>query len=208
MELSNITTTIVGMLRVAGPRARIMLFVLMYALVCVLFCIFSFAADDSLSGSPALDATGTVYIGDWGGTLYAVNGSSGVLLWRYRKALGAFKGSPAITANGTIVIGSLDGAVYGIAGALGLSVCHGRLTFSLACLLRQNRPLNSWKSFYVPLDYLSTVVRIRPLGVLAPQLLRSQRGHWARCRLWRGGHCRVRCDTTKAKTCCCGGGCK
>jgi hypothetical protein len=102
----------------------------MYALVCVLFCIFSFAADDSLSGSPALDANGTVYIGDWGGTLYAVNGSSGVLLWRYRKALGAFKGSPAITANGTIVIGSLDGAVYGISGALGFSVCLRRITFT------------------------------------------------------------------------------
>ena len=102
------------------------------------FGIFSFAADDSLSGSPALDANGTVYIGDWGGTLYAVNGSSGVLLWRYRNALGAFKGSPAITANGTIVIGSLDGAVYGIAGARGFSVCLRRLrvAFSFAGLGR------------------------------------------------------------------------
>lgn len=115
--------------------------------------VWSFAAEDSLSGSPALDANGTVYIGDWGGTLYAVNGSSGVLLWRYRKALGAFKGSPAITANGTIVIGSLDGAVYGIAGhlvhshhsssdhsvAIGLGVACGVVAIVVYVVIRRRR---------------------------------------------------------------------
>lgn len=44
-------------------------------------------------------------------SFFAVNGTTGALLWRY-DAGNAFFSSPAIGADGTVFVGGIDGTVY------------------------------------------------------------------------------------------------
>ncbi len=67
---------------------------------------------DGLYGSPAIDSTGTVYLGGTSGELYAVN-PDGTLKWKFDTGL-AVVASPVIGTDGTIYVGAEDGHFYAI----------------------------------------------------------------------------------------------
>ena len=62
------------------------------------------------SESSPLLLGGRVYVGDWNGDVWALDGSHGKVLWR-RHVGGAVKGGIAY-ANGRLYVGSYDGHVY------------------------------------------------------------------------------------------------
>jgi outer membrane protein assembly factor BamB len=64
------------------------------------------------SGSPAIGADGTVYIGSLDSKLYALN-ADGTFRWSYTTGNQVY-GSPAIGADGTIYIGSYDNNLYAL----------------------------------------------------------------------------------------------
>jgi outer membrane protein assembly factor BamB len=55
-------------------------------------------------------ANGVVYVGSDDHNVYALNASTGALLWQYTTG-GAVESSPAV-ANGVVYTGSDDGSVY------------------------------------------------------------------------------------------------
>ena len=59
--------------------------------------------------SPAI-ADGIVYVGSWGGEVYAFDASTGAVVWSYETAGGVFS-SPTVV-GGVMFIGSYDGKVY------------------------------------------------------------------------------------------------
>jgi len=61
--------------------------------------------------SPLVDGP-LVYVGDWNGTVYAVDRKTGKLRWRYQTG-GKIKGSAATTGS-RLYIGSYDGHVYAL----------------------------------------------------------------------------------------------
>lgn len=68
---------------------------------------------NAISGSPAIGADGTIYVGSWDGKLYAVN-PDGTTRWVYPPSgsLPAFRGSPAVGPNGAVYIGCLNNRMY------------------------------------------------------------------------------------------------
>src|SRR5580692_3426354 len=66
---------------------------------------WSFATASGVYSSPAV-ANGVVYFGSWDRNLYALNASTGALLWRYNT--GEVSSSPAV-ANGVVYVGGIDG---------------------------------------------------------------------------------------------------
>ena len=62
------------------------------------------------SESSPLYVDGRVYVGDWNGDVWALDGHSGRKLWRYRTG-GAVKGGVAY-ASGRLYVGSYDGHLY------------------------------------------------------------------------------------------------
>jgi outer membrane protein assembly factor BamB len=73
---------------------------------------WQFNTDDPLyASSPIIGSDGTIYIGNDGGALFAIN-RDGTPKWKYRT--GGAVGVPAIGANGTIYVNSKDGNLYAI----------------------------------------------------------------------------------------------
>ena len=68
--------------------------------------------------SPAV-ANGVVYVGSDDDNLYALNASTGALLWEYTTGGFFFNSSPAV-ANGVVYVGSYDGNLYAFDLAGGL----------------------------------------------------------------------------------------
>jgi outer membrane protein assembly factor BamB len=67
--------------------------------------------------SSPLVVNGSVYIGDWNGTVWAVDARTGKVRWRYQ-AGGKVKGSVAYS-GGVLYVGAYDGHVYAIAARTG-----------------------------------------------------------------------------------------
>jgi outer membrane protein assembly factor BamB len=83
-----------------------------------------FAAADRIPSSPAIAADGTIYVGSWDKSLYAVN-PNGSKKWSLVTA-GPINASPAIAADGTVYIGSSGAAsvpatLYAVNPATGLA---------------------------------------------------------------------------------------
>ena len=66
-----------------------------------------------VTSSPAIDSSGTVYVGSDDHKLYAINGKSGVKLWEFETGDKVFS-SPAIGPDGTVYVGSWVNKLYAI----------------------------------------------------------------------------------------------
>ena len=76
---------------------------------------WSFATGLSVKSSPAIDNDGTVFVGSADRNVYALNGSTGALIWSYMTgsvtispvslSIGGVTSSPAIGADGTVLGG-------------------------------------------------------------------------------------------------------
>jgi len=75
---------------------------------------FQIAAGEATSSysSPAIGPDGTIYVGSYDSSLYAVN-PDGTLRWRYLTQ-GAVRSSPAVGADGTVYFGSDDNHLYAL----------------------------------------------------------------------------------------------
>ena len=73
------------------------------------------SVSDYFYGSAAIAPDGTVYLGSFLGSLYAIN-SDGTLKWKAINDINANFGdvSPAIAADGTIYLGSINGKLYAV----------------------------------------------------------------------------------------------
>jgi len=76
---------------------------------------WSFQTGGIVSSSPAV-ATGMVYVGSGDKNLYALNASTGVLLWQY--TTGGAVGDPAV-ANGVVYVNSDDKNLYALNASTG-----------------------------------------------------------------------------------------
>ena len=78
----------------------------------------------SILSSPAVDSgSGVVYFGSNDAFLYAVNGTSGALRWKFQTG-GYVESSPAVdSSTGSVYIGSDDTYVYAVVAATG--ACGG-----------------------------------------------------------------------------------
>ena len=65
-----------------------------------------------VTSSPAIDKNGIVYVGSADNNIYAINGETGVIEWKYQTGGAINFSSPAIDINGTVYIGSYDGFLY------------------------------------------------------------------------------------------------
>ena len=74
---------------------------------------WKFEMKDGVESSPAIGLDGTVYVGSYDGTLYAIEDAGGLarLRWSYETD-GPIEGSPIIDGDGTVYIGSKDGYLY------------------------------------------------------------------------------------------------
>ena len=68
--------------------------------------------------SPAIGLDGTIYVGANNGYLYALKGTDGSVLWKYKTG-GRVASSPVVTKNGVVFVGSADKSVYAINGTNG-----------------------------------------------------------------------------------------
>jgi outer membrane protein assembly factor BamB len=68
--------------------------------------------------SPAIGLDGTIYVGANNGYLYALKGTDGSVLWKYKTG-GRIASSPVVTKNGVVFVGSADKSVYAINGTNG-----------------------------------------------------------------------------------------
>ena len=65
-----------------------------------------------VTSSPAIDKNGIVYVGSADNNIYAINGETGVIAWKYQTGGSINFSSPAIDINGIVYIGSYDGYLY------------------------------------------------------------------------------------------------
>lgn len=65
-----------------------------------------------VTSSPAIDKNGIVYVGSADNNVYAINGETGVIEWKYQTGGSINFSSPAIDINGIVYIGSYDGYLY------------------------------------------------------------------------------------------------
>jgi outer membrane protein assembly factor BamB len=84
--------------------------------------LWRFATGGAVDSSPSVAASGAVYVGSDDGKLYAVNGSTGALLWSTPAALGPIRSSPALASNGKVYVGSLDTKLAAFDAATGASL--------------------------------------------------------------------------------------
>ena len=91
-------------------------------------------ATDRLVWSSAAVAGGLVYVGDAGGTLYALDRASGAERWRYRAGRRIY--SSPVPADGLLYVGNDDGAVYAIRGG---AAALRRAVFWDSALVKANR---------------------------------------------------------------------
>jgi len=68
--------------------------------------------------SPAIGLDGTIYVGANNGYLYALKGTDGSVLWKYKTGA-RIASSPVVTKNGVVFVGSADKSVYAINGTNG-----------------------------------------------------------------------------------------
>ena len=81
-----------------------------------------FTEGQGIGTSLSIGADGTIYFGGDGDYLYAVDGASGLLKWKYLAEAQFLQSSPAIGDDGTIYIGTGGGVVHAISGADGKKV--------------------------------------------------------------------------------------
>jgi len=76
---------------------------------------WKFAMEDGAESSPAIGPDGTIYVGSYDSTLYAIRdqGDIGILEWRF-PTRGSIDGSPTVDGCGTIYVGSRDSTLYAI----------------------------------------------------------------------------------------------
>jgi len=76
---------------------------------------WSFPMHDGAESSPAIGPDGTIYVGSYDSSLYAIadSGSRGILKWKF-STRGPIDASPAVDACGTIYVGSRDSALYAL----------------------------------------------------------------------------------------------
>jgi outer membrane protein assembly factor BamB len=70
-------------------------------------------AGDWIDSSPTIASDGTVYVGCWDNFLYALDGDTGSMNWRFETG-SLITASAAIGPDGTIYIGSYDGLMYAL----------------------------------------------------------------------------------------------
>ena len=75
--------------------------------------VWKFSTGNPVFSSPAVGDDGTVYIGSWDKTFYALNGRSGEVHWTF-KTRAAIESSPVIGNNGIVPFGSNDGKLYSL----------------------------------------------------------------------------------------------
>lgn len=68
--------------------------------------------------SPSLSGCGLLYLGSFGGSVLALNASSGASIWSFLTT-GSVHATPALASDGTVVIGSGDQYVYALHGGNG-----------------------------------------------------------------------------------------
>jgi outer membrane protein assembly factor BamB len=76
---------------------------------------WSFPMNDGAESSPAIGPDGTIYVGSYDSSLYAIadSGNQGILKWRFLTG-GPIDASPAVDACGTIYVGSRDSILHAI----------------------------------------------------------------------------------------------
>uniref|UniRef100_A0A7C3FBI8 Pyrrolo-quinoline quinone repeat domain-containing protein n=1 Tax=Candidatus Methanomethylicus mesodigestus TaxID=1867258 RepID=A0A7C3FBI8_9CREN len=75
-----------------------------------------YTSPGAIRASPAI-ANGVVYVGSFGGSVYAVNATTGALLWSYLTG-GHIWSSPAVS-NGIVYVGANDNYLYALNAATG-----------------------------------------------------------------------------------------
>jgi len=73
---------------------------------------WKFTTGAAVTSSPVLDDNNTLYIGSEDNNFYAINRTSGALLWKYTTGGAIARTSPALDKNGVVYIGSTDGNIY------------------------------------------------------------------------------------------------
>ncbi|MGA8149723.1 MAG: PQQ-binding-like beta-propeller repeat protein [Terriglobales bacterium] len=81
---------------------------------------WTYTTAGALTSSPAV-VKGVVYVGSADDNIYAINGSSGALVWKYATGKSIVDSSPAVV-GGTVYIGSSDDNVYAINASKGTLV--------------------------------------------------------------------------------------
>jgi outer membrane protein assembly factor BamB len=74
----------------------------------------------AITSSPAVSG-GYVYVGSADDYLYAINATTGALLWKYKTGASIIDSSPAVV-NGTVYVGSTDDYLYAINATTGVLV--------------------------------------------------------------------------------------
>jgi outer membrane protein assembly factor BamB len=96
----------------------------------------------AIYSSPAVDASGIIYIGCDDAYVYSLQPSNGAVRWKFKTKGKIGTSSPAIGADGNIYIGSSDGNVYSIGtGNFTTNVCpsskviapYSSVVFSARC---------------------------------------------------------------------------
>ncbi len=87
----------------------------MNAITCAV--LWNYTAGGGVTYSSPAIVNGVMYFGSDGGNVYALNTSTGALLWSYANS-GAVQSSPAV-ANGVVYIGSDDNNVYALNASTG-----------------------------------------------------------------------------------------
>ena len=73
---------------------------------------WKYKTGSSIESSPAISRDGTIYIGSFDGSLYALT-PNGHLKWKFTTP-NAIYSSPSIATDGTIYIGSEDNNLYAV----------------------------------------------------------------------------------------------
>jgi outer membrane protein assembly factor BamB len=81
---------------------------------------WSYATGGALTSSPAVSG-GYVYVGSADDYLYAINATTGALLWKYKTGASIIDSSPAVV-SGTVYVGSTDDYLYAINATTGVLV--------------------------------------------------------------------------------------
>jgi outer membrane protein assembly factor BamB len=85
----------------------------------------------SVYSSPAIDASGIVYVGSADANVYALDARTGTVLWKYTTGASIVT-SPAISVNGTVYVSSGDGKIYALDGRSGSLLWHYQTNGAIA----------------------------------------------------------------------------
>jgi len=128
---------------------------------------WSFAADNPIYTSAALDAAGNLYFATTAGTLYSLKPDGG-LRWSFR-AGGAITSSPAIGPDGSVYFASYDSLLYALNGNNGKE----RWTYALGSEVRASSPaiaedgtiyIGSYDNFLYAISSSGTLLRTYATG--------------------------------------------